>query len=69
MLRVGDVVLHQKTGQSGIVIGYGHQILDGVYLPTLIVQLAEKGQSQKRFVEDLSSEWMLLEREQYSRIA
>ncbi|WP_250124655.1 hypothetical protein [Chroococcidiopsis sp. CCMEE 29] len=69
MLRVGDVVLHQKTGQSGIVIGYGHQILDGVYLPTLIVQLTEKGQSQKRFVEDLSSEWMLLEREQYSRIA
>jgi len=68
MLRVRDVVLHQKTGQSGIVIGYGHQILDGVYLPTLIVQLAEKGH-QKRFVEELSSEWMLLEREQYSRIA
>jgi len=69
MLRVGDVVLHQKTGQSGIVIGYGHQILDGVYLPTLIVQLAEKRRSQRIFVEDLSSEWMLLDREQYSRIA
>jgi len=31
MFKVGDCVLHQKTGHSGKVVGYGHQILDSVY--------------------------------------
>ncbi len=64
MLRIGDFVKHQTTGESGIVMGYGHEILDGVYLPTLVVQLAAyKGRSWKSFVEDLSSEWLLAESE------
>jgi hypothetical protein len=37
MLRIGEFVLHEKTGHTGIVIGYGHQILGGVYETTLKV--------------------------------
>ena len=65
MFQVGDCVFHQKNGRSGKVVGYGHQILDSAYLPTLIVRLIgdtglnQKG--QKRFVEDLSLAWMRLD--------
>ena len=62
MIRVGDCVLHQKTGHSGKVVGHSHQIADNVYLPTLLVRVhGVKEQDQKGFVEDLASLWMRLE--------
>jgi hypothetical protein len=65
MLKVGDLVLHKRTRQSGKVVGYGHQIVGGVYLPTLTVRvLEETGINPGSFVEDLSSEWLPVESEE-----
>lgn len=62
MLQIGDFVSHQKGEYVGKVVGYGHQILDGVYLPTLIVRLVEAtALTQRGFIEDLSSAWMRTE--------
>ncbi|NMG10026.1 hypothetical protein [Brasilonema sp. UFV-L1] len=63
MLNIGDYAQHQITGQIGQVIGYGHQILHGVYLTTLKVR-AINGQivnNQSRFIEDVYSAWVLAE--------
>ena len=59
MFGIGDYVLNQKTGNIGRVIGYGHQIINGVYMSTLKVLVAEAVNSQKRgFVEEeLYSTW------------
>lgn len=62
MFNIGDRVLH-KSGISGTVIGYGHQIVDSVYLPTLMVKLTDANSSQINIVEDLSSVWSLLEQQ------
>ena len=65
LIAVDDFVQHQQTGHIGKVVGYGHQMIDGVYLPTLIVKLSETtGTYQTGFVEDLSSAWMWLEAKQ-----
>jgi hypothetical protein len=62
MISIGDDVRHQTTGQSGQVIAYGHQIKDGIYLPTLTVRLTKgKRVSESNFVEDISSNWVLAE--------
>lgn len=59
MLRIGDFVQHKQTDLTGVVIGYGHQIIDDIYLPTLVVHL-DRSQSfnRKGMMEDLSSEWL-----------
>ncbi len=64
MLKVGDNVLHQKNGHSGKVIGYGHQMLNGVFLPTLKVRVVQgTEQSQRGFIEeDLFEVWQPIER-------
>lgn len=63
MLQIGDFVSHQKGEHVGKVVGYGHQIIDGVYLPTLIVRLVEAtALTQRGFIEDLSSAWMRTEK-------
>lgn len=62
MFQVGDRVQHQQTGSSGKVIGYGHEILNGVYLPTLKVRvLRATGLNQTGFAEDLSEAWIPFE--------
>ncbi|MBE8987176.1 hypothetical protein [Nostoc sp. LEGE 12450] len=65
MLNIGDYALHQRTGQIGQVFGYGHQVIDGVYITTLKVRVSKhKGtRRQSRFVEDAYSGWMLTEAE------
>jgi hypothetical protein len=64
MSNIGDYVQHEKTRQCGKVIGYGHQILNSVYLPTLIVRVVSTdGVERRGFIEeDVSSVWMRLER-------
>ena len=59
MFNIGDYVLNQKTGHLGKVIGYGHQIMNNVYMTTLKVLVAEATNSQKKelVVEDVVSEW------------
>lgn len=70
MLNIGDLVLHQQTGHSGKIIGYGHQMLDGAYLPTLVVRVVEATElGSKFFVEDFSSAWTRLEGKQSSQAA
>lgn len=39
MFQVGDCVQHQQSRCFGKVIGYGHQMLDGVFLPILKVRV------------------------------
>ena len=63
MLNIGDYAQHQLTAQIGQVIGYGHQVLDGVYQTTLTVRVT-KSQGilgQSRFLEDVYSAWVLAE--------
>ncbi|WP_138505261.1 hypothetical protein [Nostoc sp. PA-18-2419] len=61
MLNIGDYALHRKTGQVGQVLGYGHQLMDGVYVTTLKVRISKSQGTprQSRFVEDTYSTWML----------
>ncbi|NHC34956.1 hypothetical protein QH73_0009830 [Scytonema millei VB511283] len=60
MFGIGEYVLHQKTGHIGKVIGYGHEILNGVYTTTLKVLVDYTETSGKRGVveEDLYSAWV-----------
>lgn len=60
MFGIGEYVLHQKTGHIGKVIGYGHEILNGVYITTLKVLVDYAETSGKRGVveEDLYSAWV-----------
>lgn len=61
MFALGDRVLHKHTGQLGQVIGYGHEILNGVYLTTLKVLVSSSSDlSKKDLVEDLYSRWTQL---------
>ena len=63
MLNIGDYAQHQITGQIGEVIGYGHQILHGVYLTTLKVQAnnLQGVDNYEKFIEDVYSAWILAE--------
>lgn len=60
MFDVGEYVVHQNTGHVGRIIGYGHQILNGVYMTTLkvLVHDAEIGGKRGVIEEDLYSEWI-----------
>ena len=60
MFGIGEYVLHQKTGHIGKVMGYGHEILNGVYTTTLKVLVDYAETSGKRGVveEDLYSAWV-----------
>ena len=62
MQNIGDFVIHQETGLFGKVVGYGHQIVDAIYQPTLKVKVAggSKDLSRERFAEDISSAWQQL---------
>lgn len=55
-IGIGDRVQHKKSGNLGEVLGHGHRIVDGAYLPTLKVRV-DLGTKIKTIVEDLSSEW------------
>ena len=58
MLRIGDFVQHKQADLTGIVIGYGHQIIDDIYLPTLVVHLDRNPNFRRKgIMEDLSSQW------------
>jgi hypothetical protein len=68
MLTIGDYALHKITGKLGQVVAYGHEMLDSVYLPTLKVEVvSETGMGQRTFVEDLTSKWVLVEKETISK--
>jgi hypothetical protein len=60
MLTVGDCAIHQKTGESGVVIGYGHELVNNAYQTTLKVLVSnQKDSDQTSSVkEDLYSEWL-----------
>ena len=70
LIAIDDFVQHRQAGYVGKVVGYGHQMIDGMYLPTLIVRLSEiAGTNHAGFVEDLSSAWVWVEGERGSRVA
>ncbi len=53
-VQIGDRVLNQKTQYFGKVVGYGHEIVNGAYMSTVIVRVAgNTSMSVKTVVEDL----------------
>lgn len=60
MFAIGDEIIHLKTNHVGKVVGYGHEIVDGVYTSTLKVLIthAPDDPSKKCFIEeDVQSAW------------
>jgi hypothetical protein len=65
MLEIGDYARHQVTGLIGQVVGYGHEVVQGVYVTTLKVREISNGSSDRsRFIEDVYSEWVRVEIEE-----
>ncbi|GAB4533978.1 MAG: hypothetical protein Tsb0014_19870 [Pleurocapsa sp.] len=56
MFNLSDRVQHKLTGDVGVVVGYGHRIVDRNYVITLKVRLI-RANSIKLMVEDLFSKW------------
>jgi hypothetical protein len=61
MFNLDDFALHQTFGCVGKVIGYGHQMLDSVYLPTIKVRLVKGEVDLGGFLEDVASAWVRVE--------
>ena len=57
MFKLSDRVCHKQTGNVGIVIGYGHRMVNNVYLTTLKVQITNST-SRKEIIEALASDWL-----------
>ncbi len=57
MFNIGDVVQHERSGQRGQVTGYGHQIVNDVYLSTLRVRILTAENHQWQTIEDVYSAW------------
>ena len=69
MPKLGDYVVHRSTDKIGQVVAYGHQIIDGAYLPTLTVEVVNNsGMRKKIFVEDVTDVWVGVEPEKVSQI-
>ncbi|MEY4519762.1 MAG: hypothetical protein RLZZ499_2362 [Cyanobacteriota bacterium] len=69
MLKIGDVVKHQKTGNIGKIIDYGYQkISDSYYLTTLRVELFTYS-SMTSTVEDLFEQWQVWQGDRYTRFS
>jgi hypothetical protein len=67
MLNIGDYALHKTTGKFGQVVAYGHEMIDSAYLATLKVEVVDDTEMNKRtFVEDLTSNWMPVKKEEMS---
>ncbi|GAB4231966.1 MAG: hypothetical protein Kow0049_14570 [Stanieria sp.] len=60
MFNISDRVQHKTTGEVGIVIGYGHQIVNDFYLTTIIVRLLNPSVTES-IVEDLYTDWLAWE--------
>lgn len=70
MLEIGAYVRHLATGDLGQVVAYDHQIINSVYLPTLKVEVVSNtGMRRRTFVEDVSTAWVLVEKEETSSAA
>ena len=59
MFSIGEQVLNRQTGNVGKVIGYGHEILNGGYTPTVKVLIVRVKNSGRRgaLEEDLYLNW------------
>lgn len=58
MVTLGDYVINRQTGHIGTVIGYGHEMVNNVYTPTLKVRVFAPKDSKTGFIkEDLSFNW------------
>lgn len=59
MVTLGDYVINRQTGHFGTVVGYGHEMINSVYTPTLKVRVvAEPKDNKKGFIkEDLFFNW------------
>jgi hypothetical protein len=69
VLKIGDTVKHQKTGNIGKIIDYGYQkITDSYYLTTLRVELFTYD-SITPIAEDLFEQWQVWQGDRYARFS
>lgn len=69
MLKIGDIVKHQKSGNIGKIIDYGYQkISDSYYLTTLRVELFTYT-SMTSTVEDLFEQWQVWQEDYHTRFS
>jgi hypothetical protein len=69
MLKIGDIVKHQKTGKIGKIIDYGYQkITDSYYLTTLRVELFTYSQMTP-ITEDLFEQWQVWQGDRHNRFS
>lgn len=58
MFNLDDYVSHKLSGYLGKVVAYGHQMVDGAYVPTIRVRInSHLTTNQLMFVEDLVPLW------------
>jgi hypothetical protein len=70
MVTIGDFATNLRTGKSGQVIGYGHEMSNAVYQTTLKVLIApDHAGHSSQIEEDQASRWRKLEENQASRSA
>jgi hypothetical protein len=69
MLKIGDIVKHQKTGNIGKIIDYGYQkISDSYYLTTLRVELFTYS-PMTSISEDLFEQWQVWQNDLHTQFS
>lgn len=60
MLKIGEDVHPQATGQIGTVFGYSNEMMHGMYLTTLKVRMKKHKGTRRcsKFGEDIYSTWV-----------
>ena len=59
MFKIGDRVKQQDTGNIGIVVGYGHRIVNNKCLTTIRVKLERSTSIKETMVIEPHSKWLL----------
>lgn len=59
MFKIGDRVKQQDTGNIGIVVGYGHRIVNNKCLTTIKVKLERSTSIKETMVIEPHSKWLL----------
>ena len=59
VLNIGNRVKHKDTGNIGMVVDYGHRIVNNKCMDTVKVKLINSTSNKKSVVQDLDSQWLL----------
>lgn len=69
MFNLSYIVRHKITGEKGIVVGYGHWLLDDNYLTTIKVKITSLTTAEGSLVaENLLINWLFEPKEEDDRL-